>query len=112
MPVAAAVRSGQRDSEDGIRPSGFSGFLYVPDHHALQRPRELENLEVLTPEQAEEWEAMRTVVRTGPDHRFGRWSRYPRRHLLNEFWYERGSETIADRRTSLIYDPPNGRIPA
>lgn len=30
----------------------------------------------------------------------------------NEFWYERGSETIADRRTSLIYDPPNGRIPS
>ena len=29
----------------------------------------------------------------------------------NEFWYERGSETIASRRTSLIYDPPNGRIP-
>ena len=30
----------------------------------------------------------------------------------NEFWYERGVETIADRRTSLIYDPPNGRLPA
>ena len=30
----------------------------------------------------------------------------------NEFWYERGSETIADRRTSLIYDLPNGRIPS
>jgi len=29
----------------------------------------------------------------------------------NEFWYERGIETIADRRTSLIYDPPNGRTP-
>ena len=30
----------------------------------------------------------------------------------NEFWYERGVETIADRRTSLVYDPPNGRVPA
>ena len=30
----------------------------------------------------------------------------------NEFWYERGKETIADRRTSLIYDPPEGQMPA
>jgi hypothetical protein len=30
----------------------------------------------------------------------------------NNFWYERGVETIADRRTSLIYDPPNGRMPS
>ncbi len=30
----------------------------------------------------------------------------------NEFWYERGVETIRDRRTSLIYDPPDGRMPA
>ena len=29
----------------------------------------------------------------------------------NEFWYERGNETIESRRTSLIYDPPNGRVP-
>lgn len=29
----------------------------------------------------------------------------------NEFWYERGKEAIASRRTSLAYDPPNGRIP-
>jgi len=30
----------------------------------------------------------------------------------NEFWYERGDDTVVDRRTSLIVDPPNGRIPA
>jgi hypothetical protein len=29
----------------------------------------------------------------------------------NEFWYERGSKIIGDRRTSLIIDPPDGRIP-
>ena len=29
----------------------------------------------------------------------------------NEFWYERGVELTRDRRTSLVVDPPSGRIP-
>jgi hypothetical protein len=29
----------------------------------------------------------------------------------NEFWYERGDKIIGSRRTSLIVDPPDGRIP-
>ncbi len=29
----------------------------------------------------------------------------------NEFWYERGVELTADKRTSLIVDPPEGRLP-
>ena len=29
----------------------------------------------------------------------------------NEFWYERGIELTADKRTALIVDPPDGRIP-
>src|SRR5262249_42215579 len=29
----------------------------------------------------------------------------------NEFWYERGNQVTADRRTSLIVDPADGRIP-
>ncbi len=29
----------------------------------------------------------------------------------NEFWYERGSRLTKDRRTSLIVDPPDGKIP-
>jgi hypothetical protein len=29
----------------------------------------------------------------------------------NEFWYERGNQLTEDKRTSLIVDPPDGRIP-
>src|SRR6185436_6760089 len=29
----------------------------------------------------------------------------------NEFWYERGSKIVGTKRTSLIIDPPDGRIP-
>src|ERR1700687_2430691 len=30
----------------------------------------------------------------------------------NEFWYDRGNKIVGTRRTSLIVDPPNGRLPA
>ena len=29
----------------------------------------------------------------------------------NEFWYERGIELTSDKRTSLVVDPPDGRVP-
>jgi hypothetical protein len=29
----------------------------------------------------------------------------------NEFWYERGIELTSDKRTSLVIDPPDGRLP-
>lgn len=79
----------------------------------LNRPRELEHLEVLTPEQAEEWEAYenRRQNRDLIIDSVGGAGYPPGVISYNEFWYERGVETIADRRTSLIYDPPNGRTP-
>jgi hypothetical protein len=30
----------------------------------------------------------------------------------NQFWYEFGTKVVPDRRTSLIIDPPDGRLPA
>jgi hypothetical protein len=30
----------------------------------------------------------------------------------NQVWWDRGNKIVADRRTSLIVDPPDGRIPA
>ena len=30
----------------------------------------------------------------------------------NAFWFDRGTSVIATKRTSLIIDPPNGRMPA
>ena len=91
----------------------FQGFYTFRTITPLQRPRELENLEVLTPEQAEEWEAYenRRQNRDLIIDSVGGAGYPPGVISYNEFWYERGSETIADRRTSLIYDPPNGRIP-
>ncbi|HJN94084.1 MAG: hypothetical protein CMQ15_16820 [Gammaproteobacteria bacterium] len=80
----------------------------------MNRPRELENFEVLTAEQAKEWEAFenRRQNRDLIIDSVGGAGYPPGVISYNNFWYERGVQTVADRRTSLIYDPPNGRQPA
>ena len=80
----------------------------------LNRPVELADREVLTPEQAEEWAAFenRRQNRDLIIDSVGGAGYPPGVISYNEFWYERGSETIADLRTSLIYEPANGRMPA
>ncbi len=87
----------------------------------LQRPEALADHEFLTEDEAASLEqetvdreerllnrpARRTQaggsVDTGEDGALG---------AYNDFWLDRGTTTIATRRTSLIVDPPNGRIPA
>lgn len=79
----------------------------------LNRPVELADKATLTPEEAEEWAAFenRRQNRDLIIDSVGGAGYPPGVISYNEFWYERGVETIADRRTSLIYDPPNGRLP-
>jgi hypothetical protein len=80
----------------------------------LNRPVELADKAALTAEEAEEWAAYERQRQNRDliiDSVGG--AGYPPGVIsYNEFWYERGVQTIADRRTSLIYDPPNGRMPA
>lgn len=80
----------------------------------LERPPELANKATLTAEEAAEWEAYenRRQNRDLIIDSVGGAGYPPGVISYNEFWYERGDETVADRRTSLIYDPPNGRLPA
>ncbi len=86
----------------------------------LERPEELSDKEFLTEEEAANLEQetvdrnerlLRRVARKteatesvdrGEDGAPG---------FYNNFWLDRGTTTIGTRRTSLIVDPPNGRIP-
>ncbi len=80
----------------------------------MQRPTELGERAVLTEEEAAAWadfENRRQNRDLIIDSVGG--AQYPPGVIsYNEFWYERGNDTVVDRRTSLIVDPPNGRIPA
>ena len=85
----------------------------------LQRPDALAGKDTLNSEEAAEFEASenRRLNRDLFDPEKGAPSAgyAPRAQggvlSYNEFWYERGSSLTRDKRTSLIVDPPNGRIP-
>jgi hypothetical protein len=73
----------------------------------MQRPESLSDIDVLTEADAAAFEEAE-LVRTDRDN----FTDTTTTGDYNEFWYDRGSELLNDGRTSLITDPPNGRIPA
>ncbi len=104
-PVALAQESGDIPRlVDGLPDlQGTWDFRTITP---LQRPREFADQEVLTAEQAAEFEVARqeqldrdnfTDTTTTGDY--------------NQFWYDRGSEILGSNRTSLITYPADGRIP-
>ena len=118
--VAAPLHGGQSASSPEV-PRAIDGkpdLGGVWDFRTLtplQRP-EQQSESILTNEQAAEVEAnavQRAVDADRPSE--------IRTELLpaggnvggyNNFWFDRGAGVVADRRTSLITDPPNGRLPA
>jgi hypothetical protein len=73
----------------------------------LQRAPELGTKAFFTPEEAAAWETQR-IQATNADRplRPGEVGAY------NDAFFERGTRGVKSRRTSLIIDPPDGRIPA
>ncbi len=84
----------------------------------LERPAELAGKAVLTEEEAAAYQTLenRRQNRDLVDPAKGG-ALYPPESQggvvpYNEFWYDRGATLVEDRRTSLIVDPPDGRLPA
>jgi len=74
----------------------------------LERPAELAGKEFFTAEEAAAYQRQ-TLEQSNADRRDGGAAADVGR-AYNEFWRDRGP-VVATRRTSLIIDPPNGRIP-
>ncbi len=97
----------------------ISGIFTFRTLTPLERPAALEGQDTLSAEDAAQFEASERVrlnrdlfdpIDGAPSA--GYQSRAEGGVLsYNEFWYERGIELTSDKRTSLVIDPPEGRIP-
>ncbi len=78
----------------------------------LERPAELEGKEVLTAEEAAAFE-QETLAARNKDQRASDGISADRdvANAYNQFWWDYGDALTEDRRTSLVVDPPDGRIP-
>jgi len=122
MLATVQVSTQSRSSPLARMPSGepnLAGIYSYSTITPLQRPEALTGKTTLTDEEAQAFEAAenRRLNRDLFDPEKGQPSAgyLPRAQggvlSYNEFWYERGSKVTEDRRTSLIFDPPSGRIP-
>ncbi|MCY3844765.1 MAG: hypothetical protein OXH69_14620 [Acidobacteria bacterium] len=119
--LPAAAQSGA--APEPLRtPDGqpdISGIFTFRTLTPLQRPSALEGQETLSLEEAAAFEASERTrlnrdlfdpIAGAPSAGY-----QPRAEggvlSYNEFWYERGVELTSDKRTSLVVDPPDGRIP-
>ena len=75
----------------------------------LERPAELAGKQVLTDTEAADFEKQ-TLERRNPDRRDGGAAADVGR-AYNQFWWDYGNKVVGTKRTSLIVDPPDGKIP-
>jgi len=124
VAVTLMPRSVHAQSSDGtmpiLTPDGqpdVSGIFTFRTLTPLQRPRQFDGVETLDPETAAQFEASERTRQNRDlfDPELGANQYQPRSEggvlSYNEFWYERGVELTSDKRTSLIVDPPDGRLP-
>jgi hypothetical protein len=76
----------------------------------LERPRELGDKAFFTEQEAAAYEK-RLLVEGDRDRRDGG-AQVDVGRAYNEAWFDRGTKVVVSRRTSLIVDPPDGRVPA
>ena len=114
VPLLAAPAAGQGDApRTAWGAPDLQGVWDFRTITRLQRPEELGDQEFLTEEEAANLE------QAAVDREVELWRAAPRRTEAggrvgnyNNFWRDRGTNVVETRRTSLIVDPPNGRLPA
>jgi hypothetical protein len=75
----------------------------------LERPRELAGKEFFTEQEALQFEKDHVRNR---DNRDARGTNADVANAYNDFWWDSGTKVVKTRRTSIVVDPPDGRVPA
>jgi hypothetical protein len=100
------VISGQRPSD---RRPNLEGLWNSATATPLERPPELKDKAFFTPEEAVQWERQAALRNQEPSPDAAAQRRGT--GTYNTFYREFGTRTLPTRRTSIITDPPDGRIP-
>ena len=121
--LTAAPAAGQAADQAPLTPWGapdLRGIWSFATLTPMQRPAELAGRALLTEEEAAAYEQRDAEIRSRPNpatfdeacpEDFPFCSQAP---LAYEFriWLDRGTTVVSTRRSSLVVDPPDGRIPA
>jgi len=95
-------------------PDGYpdlQGIWNIGTVTPMERPAELKDKPFFTPAEARDWEKT-AVARNDRDQRQTRGTDADVAAAYNEAWYEPGTKVVRTLRTSIVVDPPDGRIPA
>jgi hypothetical protein len=104
-PLLAAQRSANTDGR-----AGFDGIWNSATATPLERPALLKDKAFFSPEEAAQWE--RQVAENNQEPPSQTPSRNTGTGTYNTFYREFGTRTVKTLRTSIVTDPPDGRIPA
>src|SRR5687768_1392611 len=108
LAVVPSYVSGQRASR-ADHPN-FEGTWNSATATPLERPKELKDKPIFTPDEAAQWERQFAQRNEEPPSQSG--AKRTGTGTYNTFYREFGTRTVKTRRTSIITDPPDGRIPA
>jgi hypothetical protein len=101
------VRSAAAQSPAADRHPDFEGIWNSATATPLERPAQLKDKEFFTPEEAADWERRAANRRQDPKPEVA-----PKTFAsYNALFYENGIKLLKTLRTSIITDPPDGRIP-
>ena len=116
VPISAAGQSRTAWGDPDLQ-GGWSYSTLTP----LERPDDLAGKEVFTDEEAAQF-VEETLQRRNADRRDEDGSRggfingtvqtSDLARAYNEFWWDKGTEIVGTKHTSLIVDPPDGKLPA
>lgn len=110
-PVLAAVLIAPSTAVGQTGPRDLQGVWDFRSVVPFERPDDLVGKETLNPEEAAAF-AQERVDALNVDLRRDENGRVPLSGGYNNFWYDRGNSLGDERRTSLVVDPPDGKLPA
>jgi hypothetical protein len=118
-PSAAAAKStsataARTSSRAPLTPWGhpdLQGIWSSATITPFERPSTLAGRQSLSEDEAAEFE-QRNRRTTNQDRRDGAGTNADVSRAYNDFWWDRGTRVVPGRQTSLVVDPPDGRVPS